>query len=146
MLLKVFDLILAYTGQDNKKLVFHIQLILIDIKYKVFDLALFQHIFRFFMNIDWTFISFKVQWQITTPWILFKFLTLAPFHSQLCLWPSGYGHRLRITRLSLLWVESCQGHWILSCEEAIQPGYRMLVVLLWCPIVPDIMQRCTLHQ
>jgi hypothetical protein len=29
--------------------------------------------------------------------------------------------------------------WILSCEEAIQLAYEMSVVLLRCPIVPEIM-------
>jgi hypothetical protein len=33
--------------------------------------------------------------------------------------------------------ESHQGFWILSCGEAIQLAYRMLVVL--CPVLPEIM-------
>jgi hypothetical protein len=31
-----------------------------------------------------------------------------------------------------------QGLWIISCEEAIQVAYGMLVVLLRCPFVPEI--------
>jgi hypothetical protein len=34
---------------------------------------------------------------------------------------------------------SCQGLWILSCDEAIQPAYRTSVVLLGCQFVPEIM-------
>jgi hypothetical protein len=36
-----------------------------------------------------------------------------------------------------------QGLWILSCEEAIKLAYRMLVVVLGCPFVPEIMHRMT---
>jgi hypothetical protein len=32
-----------------------------------------------------------------------------------------------------------QGLWILSCEEVIQPAYKMSVVLLWCQFVPEIL-------
>jgi hypothetical protein len=35
--------------------------------------------------------------------------------------------------------ESHQIHWILSCEEAIQLAYGTSVVLLMCPVVPEIM-------
>jgi hypothetical protein len=41
--------------------------------------------------------------------------------------------------------ESLQGVWILSCEEAIQLAYRMSVVLLRCPFVPEIMHRRALE-
>ena len=37
--------------------------------------------------------------------------------------------------------ESHQGFWILSCEEAIQIAYEMLVVLLRCLLVPEIIRR-----
>jgi hypothetical protein len=36
-------------------------------------------------------------------------------------------------------LESRQGLWILSCEEAIQLAYGTSVVLLRCPFVPEIM-------
>jgi hypothetical protein len=46
--------------------------------------------------------------------------------------------------------ESHQALWILSYEEAIQLAYGTLVVLLWCPFVPEIMQgrahEVLLHQ
>ena len=34
-----------------------------------------------------------------------------------------------------------QGLWILSCEEAINLVNRMFVVLLGCPLVPEIMHK-----
>ena len=34
-----------------------------------------------------------------------------------------------------------QGLQILSCEEAIQLAYETSVVLLRCPVMPDIMHR-----
>ena len=37
------------------------------------------------------------------------------------------------------WFESCQES--LSCVEAIQLAYGTVVVLLWCQLVPEIMQR-----
>jgi hypothetical protein len=46
--------------------------------------------------------------------------------------------------------DSRQGPWILSCEEPIQLAYRMSVVLLRCPFVPEIMHvrasEVSLHQ
>jgi hypothetical protein len=46
--------------------------------------------------------------------------------------------------------ESCQGLFIVSCTEAIQLVYRTLVVLLRCPLVPEIMfggvSEVFLHQ
>jgi hypothetical protein len=39
--------------------------------------------------------------------------------------------------------KSRQGLWILSCEETIQLAYRMSVVLLGCPFVPEIMHGRT---
>jgi hypothetical protein len=46
--------------------------------------------------------------------------------------------------------KSCQGLWILSCEEAIQLAYGTYVVLLGYPFVPEIMQgrapEVFLHQ
>ena len=36
--------------------------------------------------------------------------------------------------------ESRQQLWNLSCEEAIQLAYRTLLVLLRCPLAPEIMQ------
>jgi hypothetical protein len=49
-----------------------------------------------------------------------------------------------------LGLESRQGLWILSCEEAIQLAYGTLVVLLRCPFVSEIIHGRTsevfLHQ
>jgi hypothetical protein len=39
--------------------------------------------------------------------------------------------------------KSWQKVWVLSCEEAIQLAYRMSVVLLGCPLVPEIVQHIT---
>jgi hypothetical protein len=49
--------------------------------------------------------------------------------------------RLLISGLSPLDVGSnpARDFWILSCEETIQLGYWMLVVLLGCLFVPEIM-------
>ena len=41
--------------------------------------------------------------------------------------------------------ESRQGHWILSCEKAIQLAYRTAVVLLRYTLVPDIMHQGALE-
>jgi hypothetical protein len=38
-------------------------------------------------------------------------------------------------------LESCQGLYILSYDEAIQLVYRMFVVLLMCTLMAKIMQR-----
>ena len=40
-------------------------------------------------------------------------------------------------------IKSRQGLWILSCEESIQPAYRTLVVILRCPLVPEITHKGT---
>ena len=48
---------------------------------------------------------------------------------------------LRITCLSLLWVLILPSTLILSCEEAIQPTYAASVVLLKCPLMPEIMHK-----
>ena len=46
--------------------------------------------------------------------------------------------------------ESNQKLWILSSEEAIQLAFRMYVVLMRCPLVPEIMHggasEVFLHQ
>jgi hypothetical protein len=46
--------------------------------------------------------------------------------------------------------ESRQGHWILSCEEAIELAYGTSVVLFRCPFVPEIIHggapEIFLHQ
>ena len=39
--------------------------------------------------------------------------------------------------------ESRHGVWILSCQEVIQLAYCTSVVLLRCPLVPDIMHGVT---
>ena len=41
--------------------------------------------------------------------------------------------------LHCCWFETCQGPWILSCEEVIQLAYRTSVVLLRCILVPEVM-------
>ena len=42
--------------------------------------------------------------------------------------------------------ESCQGLWILSCEEAIQLAYGVSVVLLRCLLVTEGLPKVFLHQ